>query len=219
MGTGSALDRGEFLALSDQKADDWREITRISYTFLGIAGTLFAAGMASSSAWVVVISPLPLLLGVLYMTKNARLQLQMITYLAAFSPFEGRSWERDIVQVRPRFWAEAPKGWLARQAERRLGPWGGPLARHLTNPSAWDMWLAIAALVALAIDVVPLFAHFHDGWWALGGGMALQLLIGYRVLVNIAMVEPERKRWEDLWKRYRDEAAAPASTAAAASSE
>lgn len=102
-----ALDKEEFLALSNQKADDWREITRIGASFLGIAGVFITAGLAKGSAWVVILAPLPMFLGVLQMSRNARLQLQLITYLSVYGTgvaslvLAGTLVERDIERIEP----------------------------------------------------------------------------------------------------------------------
>jgi hypothetical protein len=199
-----SLDKEEFLALSNQKADDWREITRISASFLGISAAFFTAGLAKGSAWVIVLSPIPLLLGVLQMTRNARLQLQMITYLSVFSPFGATSWEKDISFIRPRFWEEAKKGVLAIKIERLKWTHGKALARHITNPSAWDLWLVIAALVGVGIDSVPLFVGLGDDLAAFGVGLLTIAAGSYLLYRDIARIEPERTRWLALWERYKD---------------
>jgi hypothetical protein len=205
MGRGrGALEKEEFLALSNQKADDWRELTRISASFLGIAAAFFTAGMASGSAWVVVMSPLALLLGVRQLTGSARIQMQLITYLHVFSPFEETSWEEDIAVVRPLYWAQAEKGRLASHIERRAGKRGRGIARHITNPSAWDLWLVTAFLVGLGVDSVPLFAGgFGGACLAFGVGVLLLALGTWWVARDIARVEPERERWTELWESYK----------------
>jgi hypothetical protein len=197
------LDKDEFFALANQKADDWREITRISSTFLGTAAALFAAGIGRGSAWVIVLSPLPLLLGVLHMTRNARLQLQMITYLSVFSPFEETSWERDIAAVRPQFWEGAEHGWIARTVARHGGSAGEALARHITNPSLWDLWLLIAVLIGLWVDLIPALLHLSHAGCALAVGVTLMGFGAVWVVRDIARIEPERRRWTELWREYR----------------
>ena len=197
------LDKEEFLALSDQKADDWREITRISSSFLGIAGAFFTAGVARSSSWVIVVSPIPLLLGVLHMTRNARLQLQMITYLAVFSPFLGSSWEKDVARVRPHFWQISKRGRVASRVARLRRIDGPSLARHLSNPSVWDAWLLVAAVTSVGVDAIPLMMGFPDKWPAVWVGLGI-LAVGITVIVkDIARIEPERKRWHQLWSEYK----------------
>jgi hypothetical protein len=200
------LDKEEFLALIDQKADDWRELTRISASFLGVAGAFFTAGVARQSAWVIVMAPIPLFLGVLHMTHSARLQLQMITYLSVFSPFTETSWERDIAKVRRRFWGTAERGWFTSRIEALASDQSESLARHLINPSAWDVWLLLAVLVALGVDAVPWLMGFDDGFLAFLAGLVVAVLLTAYIMRNIARIEPERDRWEALWRRYkRDE--------------
>lgn len=197
------LNNEEFLALSNQKADDWRELTRISASFLGIAGAFFTAGVARSSTWVIVMAPIPLFLGVLHMTHSARLQLQMITYLSVFSPFFETSWERDIPKLRRHFWETSDRGPLTSRIERDTSDKGNSLARHLLHPSAWDGWLWLALLVALGIDSVPLFMEFEDALWAFGVGLAIAAGFALSIWRNIVRIEPERQRWEELWRQYK----------------
>lgn len=199
------LDQEEFLALSNQKADDWREITAISASFLAIAAAFFTAGVTKNSAWVIVMSPMPLQLGVLQMTRNARLQLQLTTYLAAFTPFTDTSWEKDIAAVRPRFWAEAKDGRIASKLRASKSKAKRTLARHITNPSAWDLWLLISLIVGIGVDAVPLFLGLGDDLAAFLAGSALLFLGTWWLAREIARIEPERERWKALWARYRDE--------------
>jgi hypothetical protein len=205
------LDRDEFLALSNQKADDWREITAISASFLAIAAAFFTAGVSRNSAWVIVMSPLPLQLGVLQMTRNARLQLQLTTYLAAFTPFTSRSWEKDVAVVRPRFWAEAEAedGRIARKLRASESKRAKTLARHITNPSAWDLWVVISFLVGIGVDGVPLLLGLDAGLAAFFVGLVALSLGTWGLARDIARIEPERKRWEALWARYKKESSEP----------
>jgi hypothetical protein len=203
------LDREEFLALSNQKADDWREITAISASFLAIAAAFFTAGVSKNAAWVIVVSPLPLQLGVLQMTRNARIQLQLTTYLAAFTPFTDRSWEKDVAVVRPRFWAEAEDGRIARKLRSSESKGARTLARHLTNPSAWDLWVVVALLVGIAVDAVPLFLGLDNDLAAFLVGQFVLFLGTWWLSRDIARIEPERERWAALWARYREENSEP----------
>ena len=198
-----ALDKEEFLALSNQKADDWREITRISASFLGIAGVFFTAGLAKGSAWVVILAPLPMFLGVLQMSRNARLQLQMITYLSVYGTSGETSWEKNIAQVRPIYWREAPRGKLAAWVEGLSASRGRAWGRRLTNPLSWDSWFAIAVLVGLGIDSVPLFTGLDDSLAAFCAGVASLALAGILAERDIERIEPERARWEALWNRHK----------------
>lgn len=203
------LNQEEFLALSNQKADDWREITAISASFLAIAAAFFTAGVSKNSAWLIVMSPAPLQLGVLQMTRNARLQLQLTTYLAAFTPFADTSWEKDVAVVRRRFWAEAKDGRIASKLRAsKLQP-AKTLARHITNPSAWDLWLLISLLVGIGVDAVPLFLGLDDDLAAFLAGLFLLSLGTFWLARDIARIEPERERWEALWASYREEVSEP----------
>lgn len=203
------LDREEFLALSNQKADDWREITAISASFLAIAAAFFTAGVTKESAWVIVMSPIPLQLGVLQMTRNARLQLQLTTYLAAFTPFTDTSWEKDIAVVRHRFWAEAKDGRIAGKLRDSKSKPAKILARHITNPSAWDLWLLISLIVGIGVDAVPLFLGLGDNLAAFLVGLFVLALGTSWLARDIARIEPERERWEALWAQYKKERSEP----------
>jgi hypothetical protein len=204
------LDREEYLSLIDQKAADWRAITQMSTSFLAFAGALFAAGVGQKAAFVVVLSPAPLLFGIFHMIRNASLQLQMVTYLAVFSPFDGVSWERDINQVRRRFWERSPKSrpmaWARARAKGK--PQVLEALRALEHPSAWHVWIAIAFTIGLLIDFVPLLAEgYTHACAALGLGLLI-LLCGSLVLYrNAARVESGRRAWVDEWKRYQRELA------------
>jgi hypothetical protein len=197
------LDKEEFLALSNQKADDWRELTSISASFLGVAGVFFTAGVAKEASWVIVMAPVPLFLGVWYMIQSARLQLQMITYLSVFSPFAETSWEKDIAKVRPYFWETAEKGLLTSRIEQIKRVDGPALARHLANPSSWDVWWILAVLVALGVDSIPLFMGFEDKDWAFAVGLLSTLVFSALVWRSGKHVESERKRWEETWEQYK----------------
>lgn len=203
-----SLDKEEFLALSDQKAADWRAITQMSTAFLAFAGALFAAGVGQRAAFVVILTPVPLLFGVFHMIRNARLQLQMITYLAAFSPFEGVSWERDIAAVRPRFWKGSTKpAWIEKGQKRYAdNEVASHLLRSLAEPSAWHTWIEIALVVGIMVDLVPLFADGYEAaWLAFGVGIALLLAGAWVCVRGGSKIESTRKSWEGLWATYSDE--------------
>jgi hypothetical protein len=203
------LNQEEFLALSNQKADDWREITAISASFLAIAAAFFTAGVTKNSSWIIVMAPIPLQLGVLQMTRNARLQLQLTTYLAAFTPFTDTSWEKDVAVVRPRFWAEAKDGKIASRLRTSKLKAAKTVARHITSPSAWDLWLLISLLVGVGVDVVPLFLGLRDGLAAFIVGLLVLSFGTWCLARDVARIEPERERWEALWARYREERSEP----------
>jgi hypothetical protein len=203
------LEKDEFLSLLDQKAADWRAVTQMSTSFLAFAGALFAAGVGQKAAFVVVLSPVPLLLGVFHMVRNAKLQLQMVTYLAVFAPAAtGASWERDIDVVRPRFWDRAQsRRWIV-DTKRRVKDDG--LAAHLlrifSNPSAWHTWLEMTLLIGLLLNLIPLIADgYHSAWCAFALGTAILLLGGLGVFIEAAKLEATRGAWIELWREYHDE--------------
>jgi hypothetical protein len=198
------LSESEFLALSDQKASDWRAVTQMSTAFLAFAGALFAAGVGQKAAFIVVLTPVPLLFGVFHMTQNAVIQLQMITYLAVFSPFQPPTWEHDINRMRPVLWSRSPKSALLDSDDGRKR--FSELRRVLANPSAWHIWLAIAVVVGLIVDFVPLLADgYHGAWLALIVGLGI--LLGGSLLIwqRANKIEPTRKTWIEQWREYQNE--------------
>lgn len=203
------LEKDEFLSLFDQKASDWRAVTQMSTSFLAFAGALFAAGVGQKAAFVVVLSPIPLLLGVFHMIRNAKLQLQMITYLAVFAPVPtGVSWERDIDVVRPRFWDRSSRDGWAAAARRRVKEDGvtAHLLRVLRNPSAWHTWLEMTLVMGLLVNVIPLIAEgYHSAWCAFALGTAILLSGALRAFIEAAKLETTRREWIKLWREYRDE--------------
>jgi hypothetical protein len=209
MAPNAFLEKEEFLSLLDQKAADWRAITQMSTSFLAFAGALFAAGVGQEAAFVVVLSPIPLLLGVFHMVRNAKLQLQMITYLAVFAPDSaGASWERDIDVVRPRFWKRSPgRPWVVNARERvKDDGIAAHLLRIVSNPSAWDTWLEMTLVIGLLVNLVPLIADgYRSAWCAFALGTVLLLLGALVVLVEAARLEAIRRTWVELWKEYRAE--------------
>jgi len=202
------LDKEEFLALSDQKAADWRAITQMSTSFLAFAGALFAAGVGQRAAFVVVLVPVPLFFGVFHMIRNARLQLQMTTYLAVFAPKSTASWERDIAEVRPRFWSHPSRPqWIMDARERaRDHQVIAHVLRFIAEPSAWHTWIEIALIVGFLIDLVPLLAEgYENACAAFALGLAL-LVAGTAIsIVAASRVEPTRELWTQLWSDYKAE--------------
>jgi hypothetical protein len=198
------LSEQEYLTLSDQKAEDWRTITQVNPALFGVAGVLFAAGVSEEVAWATVMSPLPLLLGVFHMVRNAKLQLPMITYLATHTPFGSASWEHDIAIVRPRFWKRKAATGLSNRVRRlgRMGPRVADELSRLSRPSAWNTWLAVTLLVGVAADLFPVLAGHNQGWIAFGAGIGA--LIAGSVLVGsqAKTIEDDRDLWTELWEQY-----------------
>ncbi len=196
------LTQEEYLALSDQKAQDWRWISSVNPTMFGAAGALLAAGIAKEQAIVVAVSPLPLFLSVWHMVRHARLQLQMITYLDVFGPKGQASWERDLAVVRERFWLTY-----------RKPKWAGfPLAKRLANvvgwfrgPQAWNTWLIISFAIAVPVELLPLLAGFDDACIGLTLGVATIVLSSALILRSSGKVFSERADWVTLWKAYQRE--------------
>jgi hypothetical protein len=194
-----SLSPEEYAALSDQKAQDWRSISEVNPTLFGVAGAIFAAGVAQHQAFVVALAPVPLFLGIWHMVRHARLQLQMITYLATH-PGSGASWEQDVAVVRRRFWERhrrAGPSWL-HDANGQLPAW---LSR-LMRPSAWNTWLTIAVLVALVDNLIPLFSGYGNWGWALLVGITVSAALAAVIVWQSARIEPERDEWTQLWNDY-----------------
>lgn len=179
----------EYKSLSDQKADDWRSISQVNPTLFGVAGAIFAAGVAQRQPEVVALSPVPLYLGVWHMVRHARHQLQLITYLAQFGG-PGSSWERDIAVVRPRFWEETAgrkRAWLA----------------ELMRPSAWNTWLIITFAVSVVATLVPVLASYPGCSRAIWIGAAVTVVASAIVFGQSRKIEPDREHWTTLWREYR----------------
>jgi hypothetical protein len=183
------LSHDEYRTLSDQKAADWRSISEVNPTLFGVAGAIFAAGVAQRQPDVVALSPLPLYLGVWHMIRHARLQLSMITYLATHAPEYG-SWEREIARVRPKFWAETrgkKPAWLA----------------ELMRPSAWNTWLVITVLIsAVAISVPPL-AGYSDACRAVWIGVPVSVVASVILFWQSRKIQLDREHWTRLWEERR----------------
>jgi len=180
------LSQDEYKNLSDQKAADWRSISEVNPTLFGVAGAIFAAGVAQRQPEVVALSPLPLYLGVWHMVRHARLQLQMITYLATHAP-AGPSWERDVVAVRDRFWAEAAgkkPAWLA----------------ELMRPSAWNTWLIITGVVSAIAISLPVLAGYPNCLRAISIGAPVTFIATVIVFCQSRRIQPDRERWTRLWE-------------------
>ena len=184
------LSSEEYATLSDQKAEDWRSISEVNPTLFGVAGAIFAAGVAQTEAEVVALSPLPLFLGVWHMLRHARLQLQMITYLDVFAPTES-SWERDIAKVRPIFWRET------RGKKPRL-------LAELMRPSAWNTWMVITNLIALVTTFLPLLSGYPRAGVAVLIGVGLMVVGTATLIWQGHQIQPDRKRWTNLWEEHRD---------------
>jgi hypothetical protein len=183
------LSQDEYASLSDQKADDWRSISEVNPTLFGVAGAIFAAGVAESQPEVVALSPVPLYLGVWHMVRHARLQLQMITYLDVFAPAE-ISWERDIAVVRPKFWEQS------RGAHRK---WVAELMR----PSAWNTWLGITAAISTVAILIPWLADYPNWCRAIWVGLPVSLAASVAVFWQSRKIQPDRERWTRLWEEHK----------------
>jgi hypothetical protein len=198
------LSREEYLSLSEQKAEDWRSISSVNPTMFGAAGALLAAGVSQNEAIVVALSPLPLFLSVWHMVRHARLQLQMITYLAVFAGEEHYSWERDLAIVRPRYWAKYRRphvvAWVP-LSNRLEG-----VAAWLVAPAAWNTWLLISLAVAIPVELIPVLGDdYSDTGLALALGVVSLGLVAALVIKGSRRIETERTQWTALWERHRDE--------------
>jgi hypothetical protein len=104
----SEFQRQEYLALSEQKAADFRTITAAVPTLFTASGAIFVAGVTQEAAYAVSLAPIPMLLAVYQMAQNSRLQLTMSTFLAVSSPTQGFNFEEHASKVRKKVW-EAKK--------------------------------------------------------------------------------------------------------------
>lgn len=174
-------------------------------TLFGVAGAIFAAGAAGDEAWVVVLSPLPLFLGVFHMIRNANLQLQMITYLSAHSPTSEAHWERDIAAVRPAVWAAMEQrgvaGWVRCRFPKRKR-WA-QLAAWVTRPSAWNTWLVIAVVISALIFATAALVGYEDWEYATPTGLVVTGCVVAVLSGQARTIERDRRRWDAAWQAHR----------------
>ena len=187
-----SLSEEEYRSLSDQKAADFRSFAGLNPGLLAVTGAIFAAGLAQENTVAIVVSPLPLLLAVFQLVRNAELQLQMTTYLAVFAPVSGGKWERDIARVRPRYW------------ERQSG-----FARHIRRASAWNVWVVASVLITETIVAFPWLTGLRHGLLAWILATVVNLAASWFLLDTSQRIEDERAVWTKLWETYRGETSDP----------
>jgi hypothetical protein len=187
-----SLSEEEYRSLSDQKAADFRSFAGLNPGLLAVTGAIFAAGLAQKSTVAIVLSPAPLLLAVFQLVRNAELQLQMTTYLAVFAPASGGNWERDIAEVRPRYW------------KRHLG-----FARHIRRASAWNVWVVASVIITETLVAFPWLTGFPHGQLAFISASAVNLVASWFLLATSRRIEGERDVWTKLWETYRGETPDP----------
>jgi hypothetical protein len=181
------LDPDGFRSLSDQKASDFRFFVQTNVSLVAASGAITAAAIATKTAYAFWLAPLPLVFGVFQLIQNAKLQLRLTTYLAAFGP-AGRSFERDLAAVRPRY--------LDRKRE------AGGFARLLNAPDAWRIWIAGAFSMAEPTVLYPWATGLrHGGLVAVAGTTVVvaAVLAGYFFAKTI---ESERELWSGLWAEH-----------------
>jgi hypothetical protein len=182
------LSEAEYRSLSEQKAADFRSFAGLNPGLLAVTGAIFAAGLARHSTGGIVLSPAPLLLAVFQLVRNAELQLQMITYLAVFAPASGGNWERDIAEVRPRYWKSRPG-----------------FAQHLRRPSAWNVWILASVLVTETLVAFPWLTGLPHGQRAFIFASLVNIAASAFLLDTSRRIEGEREVWRKLWEEYRGE--------------
>ncbi len=175
----------EYALLSDQKAADFRAIVQLNPSLLAVGGAIFAAGIAEDSSLAVALAAMPVLLAVLQMVRGAELQLGLATYLAAFAPSDGASWERDLAVGREEYW---------RRTDGRLGPVG--------RVSGWNIWILGGAGISQLLILFPLMSNFEDaGRVAIGGSILNAALIVYLVGTS-RRIEKRRQVWVEIWDAH-----------------
>ncbi len=191
------LSKEEYLALSEQKAQDWRWISGVNPTMFAAAGALLAAGITKEQGIVVGLSPLPLFLSVWHMMRQGRLQLQMITYLAVFGA-RGASWERDLAIGRDRYWEKHRKlNWNTFTRLARVVAW-------LKAPQAWTTWLLISIAIAIPVELLPLLAGgFDNPCVGLVVGTVSVTVVTYAITRGAVLIERERTEWTTVWQEYK----------------
>jgi hypothetical protein len=184
----SEFQRQEYLALSEQKAADFRTITAAVPTLFTASGAIFVAGVTQAAAYAVVLAPIPMLLAVYQMAQNSRLQLTMSSFLAVSSPTSGFSFEEHASKVRKRVWE-------ARRWDRGIGV--------LQRPSAYITWLKVTVLLGIVIDAFPGAAGLSHWPQATVGGVVLLVAGAAWVWHVMSQIEGERATWTDEWRRER----------------
>jgi hypothetical protein len=177
--------RQEYLALSDQKAADFRTITGAVPTLFTVAGAIFVGGLTQHSAFAIVTATGPMLLAVYQMAQNSRLQLTMSTFLAVCGPTDTFSFEQHVPPVRKEVWRE--KGWNSRRGA-------------FNRPSAYNTWLKITIALGITIDAFPWIAKLDQ--WPEAGAVGLALLATgvWWVWHTISLIEGERELWTEQWQ-------------------
>lgn len=184
----SELSPEEYGRLSDQKADDWRHISEVNPTLFGVAGAIFAAGIAENDAAILALSPLPLFLGVFHMIRSAKLQMQMITYLAERSPTTAGRWEQDITRLLRPVWRARESGGLS----RFLG--------FVGRPSAWNTWLGIALVTDILVNLTGWLGKYDGAPTASVWGVVAALVLGALLALQARVIEKERDMWTAAWR-------------------
>jgi hypothetical protein len=185
----SEFQRQEYLALSEQKAADFRTITAAVPTLFTASGAIFVAGVTQEVAYAVSLAPIPMLLAVYQMAQNSRLQLTMSTFLAVSSPTKGFNFEEHASKVRK-------KVWEAKEWDRGFGV--------LKRPSAYITWLKVTVVLGVVIDAFPGAAGLSHWPEATVAGGVLFVAGAAWVWHVISQIEGEREIWTDEWKRARD---------------
>jgi len=177
--------RREYLALSDQKAADFRTITGAVPTLFTVAGAIFVGGLTQHSAFAIVTATGPMLLAVYQMAQNSRLQLTMSTFLAVCAPTDTFSFEQHVPSVRREVW--------------RRKEWDS-LRGAFKRPSAYTTWLKITIALGITIDAFPWLAKFDEWPEASGLGLVLLAAGAWWVWRTISLIEGERELWTELWQ-------------------
>jgi hypothetical protein len=176
----------ESARLSDQKADDWRSISDVTPTLFGVAGAIFGAGIASSSALVLAIAPLPLFLGIFHMVRNARLQMQMIVFLALHG---AEAWESESSAVRDAVY----------RAMEGDSPWQ-KATWWFRKPSSWNTWLVIALVTTVLVNATGAMAGYHHWEAGLLVGLSGGVAAAFYLKREISTIERDRKVWTVAWE-------------------
>ncbi len=184
----SLLSVEEYSLLSDQKAADYRSFVQLNPGLLAVTGAVFAAGLSQKSTVAIVLSPLPLLLAVFQLVRNAELQLELTTYLAVFAPTDAASWERDIAEVRPRYWANEPK---------RLA--------SIRRASGWNVWILASLVITETLVAFPWMSGFSHGDLAFVVASMINAAVHFYLFGTGSRIEKKRERWRDLWRSYLED--------------
>jgi hypothetical protein len=176
----------EYTQLREEKGADWRLITQTALTTLATTAAIAVGALAAHSRILVVLAPIPLYIGVLYLIESVWLQNRINTFIASRAPHEALNYE----------------GWVL--ATRRPET-TAPKAPRWAESSWW--WTFVACAMGLMFSAVPFFISWEDldGFETACPGKIAAVGAGFLlafVTVAVYMIwksNRDRGEWEAYW--------------------